>query len=307
MPPRRTPETERELHMNLIDMFYREIEDAKARKVPLIIPIGTMEYHGEHASLGTDTMVITGVLERLGKRKEIIVAPPIWYGVASYAVCGPEKNSVQVDCDPYEIYITEILKSLVYGGWKNIYLVFHHQSEGDGLMPMSLACMKAAKKVTMRYMEETRGNGWWGRNDMQDYYENLDTADNPLTFIKTIQLMDAATQKAIGGFDHAGKYETSLLSAVFPQNVDFERTHWNTEWFAIPSQEASIELGEMMVAKTLDYLDFMFKAYDNEEKRHLTICIGCTGGQHRSVTLANYLFDHYKDKYMCYLAHRELK
>ena len=233
----------------------REIEDAKARKVPLIIPIGTIEYHGEHASLGTDTMVITGVLERLGKKKEIIVAPPIWYGVASYAVCGPEKNTIQVDSDPYEIYITEILKSLVYGGWKNIYLVFHHQSEGDGLMPMSLACMKAAKKVTLRYLEETRGNGWWGSNDMQDYYENLDTSDNPMTFIKTIQLMDNATQQAIGGFDHAGKYETSLLSAVYPDNVDFERTHWNTEWFAIPSREASRELGEMMVEKTLEYLE----------------------------------------------------
>ena len=61
------------------------------------------------------------------------------------------------------------------------------------------------------------------------------------------------------------------------------------------------------IKKTLDYLDFMFKAYDNEEKRHLTICIGCTGGQHRSVTIANYLYDHYKEKYMCYLAHRELK
>ena len=176
--------------MNLIDMFYTEIEDCKARKVPLIIPIGTMEYHAEHASLGCDTMVITGMLERLGKRKEIIVAPPIWYGVASYAVCGPEKNTIQVDVDPYEAYITEILKSLVYGGWKNIYLVFHHQSEGNGLMPMSLACMKAAKKVTMRYLEEKRGYGWWGSNDMQNYYENLDTDENPLTFIKTIQLMD---------------------------------------------------------------------------------------------------------------------
>ncbi|MBQ1534472.1 MAG: RNase adapter RapZ [Erysipelotrichaceae bacterium] len=66
-------------------------------------------------------------------------------------------------------------------------------------------------------------------------------------------------------------------------------------------------LTQRYIKKTLDYLDFMFKAYDNEEKRHLTICIGCTGGQHRSVTLANYLFDHYKDKYMCYLTHRELK
>ena len=58
-------------------------------------------------------------------------------------------------------------------------MVFHHQSENDGLMPMSLACMKAAKKVTMRYLEEKRGLGWWGSNDMQDYYENLETDENP--------------------------------------------------------------------------------------------------------------------------------
>ncbi len=69
----------------------------------------------------------------------------------------------------------------------------------------------------------------------------------------------------------------------------------------------SSKLTQRYIKKALAYLDFMFKAYDNEEKRHLTICVGCTGGQHRSVTLANYFYDHYKDKYMCYLTHRELK
>lgn len=59
--------------------------------------------------------------------------------------------------------------------------------------------------------------------------------------------------------------------------------------------------------RLIRYLDFTFKAYDNEEKRHLTICIGCTGGQHRSVVVANYLYANYKDKYMCYLKHKELK
>ena len=58
--------------------------------------------------------------------------------------------------------------------------------------------------------------------------------------------------------------------------------------------------------KLLPLLDFNFKAYDKEEKRHLTICVGCTGGQHRSVTIANYLYAYYKDKYMCYIRHRDI-
>ena len=67
------------------------------------------------------------------------------------------------------------------------------------------------------------------------------------------------------------------------------------------------KLTQRYIKKTIAYLDFMFKAYDNEDKRHLTICVGCTGGQHRSVTMANFLYDYYKDKYLCYVAHRELK
>ena len=58
--------------------------------------------------------------------------------------------------------------------------------------------------------------------------------------------------------------------------------------------------------KLIAYIDFMIKSYDNEEKRHLTICIGCTGGQHRSVVITNYLYQYYKKEYTCYYKHREL-
>lgn len=51
--------------MQLIDMFFDEIEDAKQRKVPFIIPIGTIEYHAHHASCGCDTMVINGIFREL--------------------------------------------------------------------------------------------------------------------------------------------------------------------------------------------------------------------------------------------------
>ena len=85
--------------MQLIDMLFDEIEDAKRRKVPFIIPIGTIEYHAHHASCGCDTMVINGIFRELEKTKEVVVCPPIWYGVASYAVGGPETGTIQVDVD----------------------------------------------------------------------------------------------------------------------------------------------------------------------------------------------------------------
>ena len=85
--------------MQLIEMFYEQIEDAAKRKVPFVIPIGTIEYHAHHASCGTDTMVINGCLRELEKEKEIVVCPPIRYGVASYAVCAPRPGHIHVDED----------------------------------------------------------------------------------------------------------------------------------------------------------------------------------------------------------------
>ena len=108
--------------MQLVDMFFDEIEDAKKRKVPFIIPIGTIEYHALHASCGTDTMVINGTMRELEKTKEVVVCPPIWYGVASYAVAGPESGTIHVDVDVYENYIYCILKSMIYGGVHSVLL-----------------------------------------------------------------------------------------------------------------------------------------------------------------------------------------
>ena len=99
--------------MQLIDMLFDEIEDAKRRKVPFIIPIGTIEYHAHHASCGCDTMVINGIFRELEKTKEVVVCPPIWYGVASYAVGGPETGTIQVDVDVYEQYLVLLMSAVV--------------------------------------------------------------------------------------------------------------------------------------------------------------------------------------------------
>ena len=66
------------------------------------------------------------------------------------------------------------------------------------------------------------------------------------------------------------------------------------------------EKGQEYVKRLISYIDFTLEAYDVEEKRHIAVYVGCTGGMHRSVTIANYLYEHYKDKYLCYLRHREL-
>jgi UPF0042 nucleotide-binding protein len=47
--------------------------------------------------------------------------------------------------------------------------------------------------------------------------------------------------------------------------------------------------GAALVDRLLDLLDFLLPLYDAEGKAYLTIGIGCTGGRHRSVAIANAL------------------
>jgi len=44
--------------------------------------------------------------------------------------------------------------------------------------------------------------------------------------------------------------------------------------------------------KYLDLLDYLIPLYEKEGKAYLTIALGCTGGRHRSVTVARTIFEH---------------
>lgn len=46
--------------------------------------------------------------------------------------------------------------------------------------------------------------------------------------------------------------------------------------------------------KYTDLLDYLIPLYEKEGKAYLSIAIGCTGGRHRSVTMAQAIYDHVK-------------
>src|SRR5690625_4487958 len=58
--------------------------------------------------------------------------------------------------------------------------------------------------------------------------------------------------------------------------------------------------------KLLDLLSFVLPQYKKEGKSQLVIAIGCTGGQHRSVTLAEYYAKHFSGQYVTHVSHRDI-
>ena len=69
----------------------------------------------------------------------------------------------------------------------------------------------------------------------------------------------------------------------------------------------SQEETQAFVTHLLDFLDFLLPLYQKEGKTHLNIAIGCTGGQHRSVVIANHLGEHLSRRNLPFtLSHRDL-
>ena len=68
------------------------------------------------------------------------------------------------------------------------------------------------------------------------------------------------------------------------------------------------ECGEFL-DKLTDMLTFLIPGYVKEGKYQLVVAIGCTGGQHRSVTIANELYERMKDQgdYGLKISHRDVK
>ena len=67
------------------------------------------------------------------------------------------------------------------------------------------------------------------------------------------------------------------------------------------------KLYRVFLKKFLDIMDFLLPNYIKEGKSHLTLAVGCTGGRHRSVAIAeaaaNYLK---KNKYSVQIYHRDI-
>ena len=61
------------------------------------------------------------------------------------------------------------------------------------------------------------------------------------------------------------------------------------------------------LAKTIDLIEFLLPQYVEEGKNQLVVSLGCTGGRHRSVALANYLGEHlYQGGYFVNVKHRDM-
>jgi len=63
---------------------------------------------------------------------------------------------------------------------------------------------------------------------------------------------------------------------------------------------------QIFIEKVLDLLQFMLPQYKKEGKSQLVVGIGCTGGQHRSVAIAEHFAKELSANYITHVSHRDI-
>ncbi|MXQ55647.1 RNase adapter RapZ [Shimazuella alba] len=64
---------------------------------------------------------------------------------------------------------------------------------------------------------------------------------------------------------------------------------------------------QIFLNKITDLLTFLIPQYKKEGKSQLVAAIGCTGGKHRSVAIAEHLYHTLKDQERCQVKHRDME
>jgi len=127
------------------ELSMKEVKKAaKAGKV-VIIPIGSVEEHGDHLPLCTDSLQPEYVALETAKKTKCLVAPPLRYGV-----CNSTRNfpgTISIGFESLYRIIHDILKEFIRNGFTRILVLSGHAGQAH------MAALRLAAQEVMWHHE----------------------------------------------------------------------------------------------------------------------------------------------------------
>ena len=138
------------------------------------------------------------------------------------------------------------------------------------------------------------------------------------------ELRDAIKQRLVGGVSGAMSilFQSFGFKRGVPADADLvfdvrmlPNPHWVAELRLQTGLDSAVQsflkeqpMTDQLLRDISTFLDNWLPRYSESNRSYMTIGLGCTGGQHRSVYLAHRLFEHYRALYpQVHLRHRELQ
>jgi creatinine amidohydrolase len=120
--------------MQLGERIWTDV-DALVHKV-VVLPLGSLEQHGHHLPLLTDSMIGAEVARRAEAElgDEALFLPMLWIGASDHHRTYP--GTISIGNELYVRVLEDMLESLIASGFRRIFLLTAH---GGNLLPGSMA------------------------------------------------------------------------------------------------------------------------------------------------------------------------
>ena len=179
--------------MHFEELSSREVQGLDRDRTILILPLGSVEQHGRHMPLGTDTMLALAVSHAAAERLQgrVLVLPPPWYGFSAHHM--RFAGSISLRPETLMAVAEDVVGSVVQHGFRRILLVNGHGGNAGVIDVL-------AAKLGKSHYGKARIAG-------VTYFHLASAAIARLR------------QSKPGGMGHACEFETSMLMHLRPELV----------------------------------------------------------------------------------------
>ncbi|MHA1607515.1 MAG: creatininase family protein [Candidatus Freyarchaeota archaeon] len=174
-------------------MTWTEIEEAIKKAEGIIVPFGSVEEHGPHLPVSTDTIITLELVSKAAEETGFLVAPTLNYGVCRSTRSFP--GTISLKFETLKQVTIDILSELVECGFKRIVLFSFHASNAH-----LTAIKEAAYSFTIR-----------NRSVKVFFVSSLDFASENIP-----KILETLPQ-------HACEAETSLMLFLKPELVHMDK------------------------------------------------------------------------------------
>lgn len=173
--------------MNYGNYCWVDIQEADKNKV-VVVPLGSLEQHGHHSPLLTDTYLVTAVAKQVEQRlrDQIYLLPTLWLGASDHHLDLP--GTVSVPNHIYTLMIKNMVRSIVSAGFQRIFLLNGH---GGNVIPGTQAITELANE--------------------SDDYNNIWMAFSSYWTVAAPAMTPERHGMQTEQLSHAGEYETSMM------------------------------------------------------------------------------------------------
>jgi creatinine amidohydrolase len=122
----------------LADLAYPDIQAYLKRDDILLIPMASLEQHGPHLPLSTDTVTAYEVSKRAADQADVLYTPTVWTGYSPQHMrgAGQGMGTITIRAETLNSLLYDIARSLIHHGFNKLVFVNGHGSNVKVIDPV---------------------------------------------------------------------------------------------------------------------------------------------------------------------------